>query len=100
MCAYITTFCLQGSWSSATKSKQQTWPVPHTPPSQPQAKRERASSFNNEFENEDDDEMSFWEECALEARNNPAPSTASGKHKGSQKKSSNREEVSTLYCVC
>ncbi len=39
--------------------------------------------------------MSFWEECAQEARNNPAPSTTSGKHKSShKKKSASREEVS------
>ena len=42
--------------------------------------------------------MSFWDECALEAKNNPAPSSGSRQRGSQKKKTHNKEEVCVL-CV-
>ena len=83
-----------------TKSKQQPWPQqPHAPPpAQSQPRREKVPSISTDND-EEDGEMSFWDECALEAKNNPAPSSGS-RQRGSQKKRShNKEEVCVCMCV-
>lgn len=84
---------LQGSWSSVTKSKQ-SWPQqPHpTTPTQSQPRREKVPSISTDND-EEEGEMSFWDECALEAKNNPAPSSGSRQRGSQKKKTHNKEEV-------
>ena len=98
----------QGSmWSSIAKSKQPqppSWSNPQ-PPNRTTPTSQQRGRIPSLADNEDDDDLSFWDDCVREAKNNPAPTRAksnssSGNGSGHRKKASaSKEEVLVLIQV-
>jgi len=82
----------QNTWSNVTN--KQPWPQPVIPIQPQQPHREKVPSVSTD--NDEDNELSFWEECEIEAKNNPAPSTV---QKQSSQKTNNTSKEEVRYSL-